>query len=61
MLRKKHIMMKIYQVEKLPDDDQRLIKRGLCPWCLVRLVENGKNDCCPDCADEFVGKITVED
>ena len=50
-----------FNIAKLPDIDQRQIKRGRCPWCLCRLVENGKNDFCPECGDEFTGKITIED
>lgn len=54
-----------YQVENLPDVDQREIKRGLCPWCLVRLVDatlcGGLGDVCPECCDEFVGKVTIDD
>ena len=53
--------MQTFKVDTLPDVDQREIKRGLCPWCLVRLVDDGKNDCCPECGDKFTGKITIQD
>lgn len=49
--------MEIFQVAKLPDVDQQMIKRGLCPWCVTKLADDGKNDVCPECGDKFVGKI----
>lgn len=52
--------MEIFQVQRLPDVDQQMIKRGLCPWCVVKLVDDGKNDCCPDCGDKFVGKLSAD-
>ena len=48
-------------VQNLPVVDQRMIKRGLCPWCVTRLVDNGKYDECPDCGDIFTGALTIED
>lgn len=59
-------MSETFQVEGLPDIDQCEIKRGRCPWCLVKLVpvdmrDVKSGDCCPDCGDKFVGKITFED
>lgn len=56
--------METFQVEKLPDIDQREIKRGFCPWCLTRLVPGGiadGGDMCPECGDSFVGKLTIDD
>lgn len=57
--------MKIFDVSSLPEIDQEQIKRGLCPWCLEplvdgSLVDNGA-DICPDCGDEFVGVLTIDD
>lgn len=57
--------MSRYQVEQLPDIDQREIKRGRCPWCLKPLhpdlADKPVGDSCSNCGDEFVGKITIED
>ena len=58
--------MQIFQVERLPEVDQRELKRGKCPWCLTPLVPGGlvdkdAGDVCPDCGDEFVGSLTIED
>ena len=54
-----------HHVEGLPDVDQQMIKRGLCPWCVVPLVDatlyGREGDECPDCADTFIGALTVED
>lgn len=50
-----------FQVEELPEVDQREIKRGRCPWCLETLFDTGDHDQCADCGDEFYGKITIED
>ena len=54
-------MAEKFHVEGLPDIDQQQIKRGLCPWCIVRLVDTGEADCCPDCGDTFVGTLNIED
>lgn len=53
--------MATFKVENLPDVDQREIKRGLCPWCVCRLAPLEDKDVCPDCGDEFIGKLTIED
>ena len=56
--------METFQVEKLPDIDQREIKRGFCPWCLTRLAPGGitdGGDMCPECGDSFVGMLTIDD
>lgn len=54
--------MELFRIEKLPEIDQQQIKRGLCPWCMTRLFENENgNDSCPECGDEFIGKLTIED
>jgi len=54
-------MSERFQVERLPEVDQQFIKRGLCPWCLIRLYEEMGKDKCPECDDEFVGTLTIED
>lgn len=57
-------MAERFQIERLPPVDQREIKRGLCPWCLVRLspgMNTGDPDVCPECGDTFVGRLTIED
>lgn len=36
--------MQTFKVENLPEVDQREIKRSLCPWCLVRLVDDGETE-----------------
>jgi len=54
-------MSETYQVERLPAVDQGMIKRGLCPWCVTRLLDDGEHDKCPECGDMFVGKLTIED
>ena len=56
--------METYQVEKLSDIDQQQIKRGKCPWCLNDLIPGGliaeyAGDVCPECGDEFIGKLTI--
>lgn len=58
--------MSHFFVHQLPAVDQAEIKRGLCPWCLVRLVEedpsaDASNDLCPECGDTFSGTLTIED
>jgi len=59
-------MGETFQVEHLPYIDQREIKRGRCPWCVIRLVpvdmkDEKSGDRCPACGDRFIGKITIED
>ena len=54
-------MAEMFLVDNLPDVDQRHIKRGFCPWCIVRLVDLGDQDQCPECFDTFYGKLTVDD
>lgn len=44
-------MSEHFRVELLPDVDQREIKRWRCPWCLVKLVDLGEVDQCPECLD----------
>lgn len=58
--------METFRVEKLPEIDQRHIKRGMCPWCLSRLYDGtltgeSEGDKCPDCGDDFVGALTIDD
>ena len=53
--------MSVFRVENLPEIDQQQIKRGRCPWCLERLIDNGECDECPECEDTFPGKLTIED
>jgi hypothetical protein len=53
-------MSETFQIEKLPNIDQRMIKRGLCPWCVVQLCSMD-TDYCPECGDMFVGKLTITD
>jgi ribosomal protein S27AE len=53
--------MEVFQVEGLPEIDQVALKRGLCPWCLVRIVEVDNKDACPECGDQFIGKLNFED
>lgn len=58
--------MSVFLVNNLPGIDQSEIKRGKCPWCVVPLVPGGitspdAGDVCPECGDEFIGKLTIED
>lgn len=53
--------METFVAGGLPDIDQQQIKRGLCPWCLCRLHPTQKGDKCPECGDEFVGPLNIED
>ena len=58
--------MTTFNIETLPEIDQQQIKRGKCPWCLDTLIPGGiidkdAGDSCPECGDEFVGKLTIKD
>lgn len=51
--------------KELPRTDQGHIKRGICPWCLGRLLPGGltddqPDDTCPECEDEFIGPLSSE-
>lgn len=50
-----------YHIEGLPEVDQRMIKRGMCPWCVCALCPTETEDICPECGDRFTGTLTIED
>lgn len=51
-----------FEVGDLPEVDQRMLKRGLCPWCGdTRIVPMEDHDECPECGDTFYGALTIED
>ena len=65
-LEREATIMTTFRVEELPDIDQGHIRRGRCPWCLVKtydgtLTGECDGDKCPECGDEFIGVFTIED
>ena len=45
----------VYNINKMNELDQGLVKKGLCPWCLGDLKENETPDSayCERCYDLF--------
>lgn len=54
-------MSEQFKVEKLPEQDQWALKRGLCPWCYCRVYPMDHWDECSQCGDTFVGALTIDD
>jgi len=57
-------MANVWKIQNLPDVDQKMIKRGLCPWCVTRLypsMQEAEGDFCAECEDRFIGRLTIED
>jgi len=50
-------MIDRFQVDQLPAIDKRLVEKGRCPRCLVRLADTGDCVQCPDCLDTFHSKL----
>lgn len=50
-------MIEVFIIDRLPHIDREQVLRGLCPWCVERLVDRtlyGEHgDECPECGDIF--------
>lgn len=55
-------MSERFEVEGLPEVDQRMLKRGLCPWCgNAQVIPMDDHDECAECGDTFYGTLTIDD